>query len=153
MSSIHPVSALTDHIGFWLRMVSNHVSQAFAAKLSEKEVTVAEWSLMRSLYGKGPMPPSRIADEMGMTRGAITKLADRLIAKALIMREASTNDGRAQTLALTDRGSDLVPDLAALADRNDAEFFGCLAEDERQTLGRLLKNLIERGHITAVPVE
>jgi DNA-binding MarR family transcriptional regulator len=152
MSSIQPVSDLTAHLGFWMRMVSNHVSHAFAAKLADKQVTVAEWSLMRALYGKEPTPPSRLADDMGMTRGAITKLAHRLIAKSLIMREASANDGRAQTLALTDRGRDLVPDLAALADRNDAEFFECLTRDERETLARLLKNLAERGHMTATPI-
>jgi DNA-binding MarR family transcriptional regulator len=153
MSSAQPVSDLTAHIGFWLRMVSNHVSHAFAAKLADKEVTVAEWSLMRVLYGKEPMPPSRLADEMGMSRGAITKLADRLIAKSLVTREASAEDGRAQTLALTDRGRVLVPDLAALADRNDAEFFDCLAAAERETLGNLLKSLAQRGHMTATPIE
>ncbi|NEI71294.1 MarR family transcriptional regulator [Rhizobium lusitanum] len=144
---------MTVHLGFWLRMVSNHVSHAFAAKLADKQVTVAEWSLMRTLYGKEPTPPSRLADDMGMSRGAITKLADRLIAKSLIRREASANDGRAQTLALTDRGRDLVPYLAALADRNDAEFFECLTTDERAMLGRLLKSLAERGHMTAIPIE
>ncbi|MDR3513453.1 MAG: MarR family transcriptional regulator [Caulobacteraceae bacterium] len=153
MASIPSVSDLTAHVGFRLRMVSNHVSHAFAAKLADKEVTVAEWCLMRALYGKAPTPPSRLADEMGMTRGAITKLADRLIAKSLITRAACVKDGRAQTLALTDRGAALVPDLAALADRNDAEFFECLSADDRETLERLLKSLAERGHMTATPVE
>ncbi len=153
MSSTQPVPDLTAHIGFWLRRVSNHVSHAFAARLSRKGVTVAEWSVMRALYGKKPMPPSRLADEMGLSRGAITRLADRLIAKSLIMREASADDGRAQTLALTCRGRALVPDLAALADRNDAEFFECLTTDDRETLGRLLKTLAQRGHMTAIPID
>lgn len=147
-----PVSDLTAHLGFWLRLVSNHVSSAFAGKLAGQEVTVAEWSLMRALYGKEPTPPSRLADEMGLTRGAITKLADRLIAKALVLREASVEDGRAQTLALTGRGLALVPDLAALADRNDAEFFDGLTEDERATLARLLRRVAERGRMTATPI-
>jgi MarR family transcriptional regulator, lower aerobic nicotinate degradation pathway regulator len=60
---------------------------------------------------------------MGMTRGAITKLADRPINKSLIVRKANRDDGRAQTLAPTPQGTSLVPDLAALADRNDAGFF------------------------------
>lgn len=153
MLSTPPVSDLATHLGFWLRMVSNHVSHAFAGKLADKGVTAAEWSLMRSLYGKEPTSPSRLAEEMGMTRGAITKLADRLIAKALIERAASMNDGRAQTLALTARGFGLVPELAALADRNDAEFFECLTREDRETLERLLKHLAERGHMTAIPIE
>ncbi|MFG1420805.1 MarR family winged helix-turn-helix transcriptional regulator [Roseixanthobacter liquoris] len=150
--TVPPVSDLTAHLGFWLRLVSNHVSQAFAAKLADKEVTAAEWSLMRTLYGKAPLPPSRIADDMGLTRGAVTKLADRLIAKALIVRAASASDGRAQTLALTERGAALVPTLAALADRNDAEFFDALTAQERETLHRLLKSLAARGHMTATPI-
>ena len=153
MSSNPPISDLATHVGFWLRMVSNHVSHAFAAKLADKEVTVAEWVLMRTLYGKEPTPPSRVADEMGMTRGAITKLADRLIAKSLVTRTASEADGRAQTLALTRRGSALVPELAALADRNDAEFFGFLTATERKMLVRLLKILAERGQMKAIPIE
>ncbi len=150
--STRPVSDLPAHIGFWLRMVSNHVSHAFAVKLSAMDVTVAEWTLLRVLYGKQPTPPSRIADEMGMSRGAITKLADRLIAKSLVARKASMDDGRSQTLALTDRGVGLVPELAALADRNDAEFFESLGEEERETLKRLLQGLAERGDMTTLPL-
>ncbi|MEO1985831.1 MAG: MarR family transcriptional regulator [Martelella sp.] len=153
MLPVRPVPELTAHLGFWLRMVSNHVSQAFATKLADREVTVAEWCFLRALYGKEPTPPSRLAEEMGMTRGAITKLADRLIAKSLVARKASEDDGRAQTLALTEHGTAIVPDLAALADRNDAEFFDCLAPDERETLERLLKSLAQRGQMTAIPVK
>ncbi|MEJ0065523.1 MAG: MarR family transcriptional regulator [Caulobacteraceae bacterium] len=133
--------------------MSNHVSHAFSSKLAAKGVTVAEWVVLRALHGKAPMPPSRLADEMGMTRGAVTKLADRLIGKALVVRKASRDDGRAQTLALTPRGTELVPQLAALADRNDAEFFGCLSETERETMERLLKRLVEFGRMTTLPIE
>jgi DNA-binding MarR family transcriptional regulator len=153
MSASPPASELTAHLGFWLRTVSNHVSHAFAGKLATKGVTAAEWVMMRALYGRDPMPPSRVANEMGMTRGAITKLADRLINKSLIIRKADSDDGRAQTLALTPRGSNLVPELAALADQNDAEFFGELTKAERDTLERLLKRLVEHGHMTAMPIE
>lgn len=153
MTTSAAVSDLAAHLGFWLRMVSNHVSQAFAAKLADRGVTVAEWCLMRTLYDRDPTPPSQAADEMGMTRGAITRLADRLIAKALVRREASPTDGRAQTLALTDQGANLVPELAELADRNDEAFFGPLSPEERATLARLLKRMAERGHMSATPID
>ncbi|CAH1658091.1 MULTISPECIES: MarR family transcriptional regulator [unclassified Chelatococcus] len=147
------VSDLTSHLGYWLRMVSNHVSHAFAVKLAGEDVTVAEWSFMRALYGREPTPPSRLAEAMGMTKGAITKLADRLIAKSLVTRAANANDGRAQTLVLTVRGAALVPKLAALADGNDAEFFECLTGAERALLERLLMRMVEHHRLGATPVE
>ncbi len=153
MAALPPASELTAHLGFWLRYVSNHVSHAFTAKLAAKGVTAAEWVMVRALYGKDPMSPSSLAKDMGMTRGAITKLAHRLIDKSLIIRKASADDGRAQTLALTSRGKNLVPELAALADRNDAEFFTHLSEAERKILERLLKRLVERCHMTGIPVD
>jgi DNA-binding MarR family transcriptional regulator len=148
-----PASKLTGHIGFWMRMVSNHVSYSFARRLAGKEVTVAEWVLLRTLYDKDPTPPSQLASELGMSRGAITKLADRLISKSLITRVANALDGRAQTLKLTAAGKKLVPEIVTLANQNDAEFFGCLTADERKILERLLLNLVERNQITAIPTE
>lgn len=146
-------SDLTAHLGYWLRYVSNHVSHAFAQKVAGKGVTVAEWVLMRSLYGAEPTPPSVLAGRMGMTRGAITKLADRLIAKGLLVRNADPDDGRAQKLALTSAGTAIVPELATLADRNDAEFFDHLGKEEREALERILKEIVSRRGLRAIPVE
>jgi DNA-binding MarR family transcriptional regulator len=100
-------SDLTAHLGYWLRFVSNHVSQAFARKVEARGVTVAEWVVMRQLLDVDAMPPSHLAEHVGMTRGAITKLADRLVAKSLVVRTADESDGRAQTLALTAKGRKL----------------------------------------------
>jgi DNA-binding MarR family transcriptional regulator len=146
-------SALTDHLGYWLRTVSNHVSHSFALKLQARDVTVAEWVLMRALFGHPPTAPSRLAAEMGVTRGAVTKLADRLIAKAFIVRKADGADARAQTLALTQKGARLVPQLAALADRNDADCFAALSKAERKTLEALLKQIAARARLTAPPLD
>ena len=147
------VSELTSHLGYWLRHVSNHVSLAFARKLEGRGVTVAEWVVLRELHGADALAPSRMAQRLGMTRGAITKLADRLIAKALVVRKADPADRRAQTLALTDKGRRLVPELAALADANDAEFFDVLAVKDRDALLRILKNVARRRKMTGVPVD
>lgn len=147
------VSELTDHTGFWMRMVSNAVSQGFARKVETEGVTVAEWSFMRALYDRDPTPPSVLADRMGMTKGAISKLADRLLAKGLIERTESPHDRRAHSLSLTRKGQAKIPVLASLADENDTEFFGVLTEDEHETLGQILRALAERRGLTATPVD
>lgn len=147
-----PASALTSHLGYWLRHVSNHVSHAFARKLESRDVTVAEWVVMRELYGEAEMAPSRLADEIGLTRGAISKLADRLIAKGLLTRTADLSDGRAHTLALTTKGRGLIPKLATLADQNDAEFFDHLSAQERATVERVLKEIVKKRGLKSIPV-
>ena len=148
-----PVSNLSDHLGYWLRQVSNHVSHAFAAKVAEKGVSVAEWVVLRLLFDGAEQSPSQLAETLGMTRGAVSKLADKLIAKALINRKASQEDGRAQHLSLTAKGKALVPVLSALADKNDEACFGCLSRQEQKQLIMLLRRLVERSAITAVPLE
>ena len=46
-----------------------------------------------------------------------------------------------------------LPVLAALADKNDAEFFGILPKDEREDLDRILKILAERRELKMIPVD
>lgn len=146
-------SDLNAHLGYWLRFVSNHVSSTFAAQLAKKDVSVAEWVLMRLLYDADTMAPSVLAERIGMTRGAITKLADRLLARKLIIRTANPDDGRAQTLSLTTAGRRLVPVLAALADQNDATFFADLSATERTSLERILKKIIDKRGLGTVPID
>ena len=151
MSETQTVSALDAHLGYWLRMVSNAVSYSFARALEGEGVTVAEWVLLRTLHDADGASPSRIAATLGMTKGAITKLADRLIDKGLATRKADPADARARLLGLTPRARKLVPKLAALADANDGAFFSGLKPSERAALERLLRKIVTDRGITEIP--
>ncbi|HEY4143133.1 MAG TPA: MarR family winged helix-turn-helix transcriptional regulator [Pseudolabrys sp.] len=146
------VSALETHLGYWLRYVSNQVSQSFSRKVAEAGVSVAEWVILRELHD-GDLAPSILAGKTGMTRGGISKIADKLIAKSLVTRTQSDEDLRYQALALTAKGRALVPKLAALADNNDEEFFGHLGAAERKTIEKVMREIVHRHGLTSVPVE
>ncbi|MGV3722729.1 MAG: MarR family winged helix-turn-helix transcriptional regulator, partial [Actinomycetota bacterium] len=134
MKPIPEPSPLEAHFGYWLRYVSNHVSHAFSLKLAAEGVTVAEWVVLRELLRLGETAPSALAESLGMTRGAISKLVERLVGKGLVTRRAAEMDRRAQRVALTAEGRTLLPRLAQRADENDAEFFGHLGEAQRRML-------------------
>lgn len=153
MPDTNTISDLQAHTGFWLRYVSNHVSLAFARKVEELGVTVAEWVILRELYGAETTAPSELAERTGLTRGAVSKLAERLLAKKLISRTYSTEDRRWQTLTLTAAGRRIVPQLAKLADANDAEFFSCLTSRERNALLDTLKKLVKLNQLSTLPVD
>jgi DNA-binding MarR family transcriptional regulator len=146
------LSSLESHLGYWLRYVSNHVSHAFALKLAGSEVTVAEWVVLRELYDS-ESAPSALADRLGMTRGAISKLAERLIAKDMIVRRANGADRRFQSLALTRRGRAITPKLVALADENDAEFFVDLDIETRERIATALKDIVRAKGLRGAPVD
>lgn len=146
------VSPLEAHLGYWLRYVSNQVSQAFGAKVEACGATVAEWVILRELFDRA-LVPSVLATRIGMTRGGVSKIADRLEARGLVVRTGSVEDGRYHELSLTAKGRALVPKLAALADENDEEFFGHLAAAERERIERAMRAIVKRMNLKSVPVK
>jgi len=147
------ISDLTTHTGYWLRMVSNAVSQEFARKVTAEGVTVAEWACMRSMYDGDAVSPSALAERMGMTKGAISKLADRLAEKGLVERTSNPDDKRGQSLRLTKEARRKIPRLAKLADQNDAESFAVLTAKERESLNRILRAFAQRHGLTSTPID
>jgi DNA-binding MarR family transcriptional regulator len=152
MPTSSQVSGLQHHLGYWLRYVSNHVSYAFSQKVEAHGVTVAEWVVMRHLLDAGPVNPSQIADHLGMTRGAISKLVDRLGRKKMVRCTSAGGDRRYQTVELTTPGKKLVPQLARLADQNDAQFFGHLNTRQQTVLIDMLQECVRRHGWKNVPV-
>lgn len=147
------VSDLKKHTGFWLRFVSNHVSHAFARKLLASGVTVAEWVVLREMFDDDETSPGVVAERIGMTRGGVSKLVDRLVAKSLITRRERSDDRRYQNIALTSAGRRLVPRLAALADQNDEEFFHPLSAKEHAALIAAMKKLVKAHGLHTLPTE
>ncbi|MBA4031855.1 MAG: MarR family transcriptional regulator [Planctomyces sp.] len=146
------VSGHEDHAGYWLRFVSNHVSHAFKLKVEEQGVTVAEWVVMREMFNSKEANPSQLADKLGLTRGTVSKLIERLCAKQLALRSTSEGDRRFQTVGLTPAGRKLLPGLARLADENDREFFGHLTSEEKATLVEQLREIVRRNTWKDTPV-
>ena len=137
-------SPLDASLGYWLRSASNRVSHGLSQKLAARGVTAAEWVLLRMIYAHDVGAPKRLARDLGMTKGAISKLVDRLVGKGLASKAAMTSDRRHQDVWLTPAGRALVPELAALADANDAEYFGRLSVAERETFETLLRGIVQR---------
>lgn len=154
-SARQPAAApdLEFHLGYWLRRVSNYVSGAFARALLARHTSVAEWVVMCHVQGRPGITPGEVAKALGLTRGAVSKIVDKLEAKRWIARSTKPQDGRVQLLAPTRLGSRILPELAEIADQNDREFFNGLDPDERAALRLLLGKLTELHQIRDVPVE
>lgn len=146
-------SALETHIGFWLRFVSNQVSNRFEHSLAAHDVSVTEWVVLRVLYKRKDTTHAELIDALGMTKGAASKIVSRLEGKGFAVRGLAQDRAREQVLRLTQAGNGLVPKLASLADENDAYFFGHLSKIQRQDLTRLMKDLVSHHQFKQIPTE
>ena len=140
-------------LGQWLRSASNQVWHGLSQKLAARDVTAAEWVLLRMIYAHDVGAPKRLARDLGMTKGAISKLVDRLVGKGLAVKAPLASDRRHQDVWLTPAGRALVPELAALADANDAEYFGHLSVAEREMLESLLRSIDQRRGSAAPAID
>ena len=99
-------------------------------RLAEHGVTVAQWNVLVSLY----------RNECD-TVGEISRLVDRLIENALVVRLNDPSSRRRTPLELTGKARKLVLVLIDLADENDEKYYGTLTELQRHELVGLLKRL------------
>jgi len=148
-----PKSALEVHLGYWLRRVSNHVSGAFAKALQERQASVAEWVVLNHVEEHPEIRPADLAETIGLTRGAISKVLDKLEKKRWLTRKTLEEDNRGQLLSLSQHGRRILPELREIADRNDQTVFDCLSAKEKAMLGQLLRKLTASNNISGVPVE
>ena len=147
------ISDLESHLGYLLRRVSNAVSGAFVRALQEKQASVAEWVMLCAIHERGEAGPGELADHLGLTRGAVSKIIDKLEAKDWVQTNVREGDNRYRLLSLTRAGQRNLPALARIADQNDAVYFDCLSAKEKADLRKLLMKLAEHNRIQDVPTE
>lgn len=140
------------HLGFWLRLVSNQVSGRFRQLLEEQGSSVSEWVALSALSRRPGTTHAELIQALGMTKGATSKIVSRLEQQGLARRQQA-GGSRTQVLSLTPRGRGLVPRLAALADQNEAHFFGHLPPRERSALMQAFRGLVKHHGFTNIPVD
>ncbi|MFT4041087.1 MAG: MarR family transcriptional regulator [Thermomicrobiales bacterium] len=144
-------SGLADHTGYWLNRLRGLVHSRFEALLAEHGVTVAQWSVLITVYRGDADTPLEIARWIDLDPGALTRLLDRMEDKGLILRQPVDGDRRRIRIALSPRANALAPQLAALADANDAAFFGALPREEQAVFRHLLGELLRAQGVAPPP--
>ena len=116
-------------------------------------MTVAEWVILREMYGKSESISSSIIAELtGLTRGAVSKLVDRLVNKDLIIRTESTIDRRYHQIQLSIKGKRTGSSSLLLLMKMTKLFFSPLSEEEQKALMNILTKLSESHQLNTAPI-
>ncbi|SFE74246.1 DNA-binding transcriptional regulator, MarR family [Paenibacillus catalpae] len=101
-----------------------------------------QFKLLLTLHTSGSLKVSDIADILGLTSGAITGIADKLVAEGWISRERASNDRRVVYIALTAKGKEMMDDVFETQKETFSSFFNVLPEEDIQHLRRIFSELL-----------
>lgn len=112
-----------------------------AAHIRTLDLTPAQFDIIATLGNTPGMPFKELGEKTLITKGTLTGVVDRLTAKKLVQRVASTSDGRSQIVQLTPQGVALFerifPDHLAHLQRAFVE----LSAEELANLEKSLQHL------------
>ena len=137
-----PRLKLDDHVPLLLSHVANMLT-ANAARTYFKHhgLTVTEWRVIRVLAAEPRLSQGRIAQLMGINKSSVSRSAEALIKRRLIVDEPDPTDPRRILLSLTPAGEALHDQTVVTAMARDALFLEGISDEERAVLVRLLKQL------------
>ncbi|MDQ0891228.1 DNA-binding MarR family transcriptional regulator [Paenibacillus sp. V4I9] len=82
-----------------------------------------------------------IANEFGLTRGAITQLLDKLELQGLVIRKPHPTSRRSQLVQMTDKGNELIVSILAAYNKKIEQLFTPYSKEELAILKQLLEKL------------
>lgn len=137
---------LTDFEDLYIQL-QRRVSSEWHKRL-DTLVSGSQALILRILHAHGPQKVSAIAERLDITPGAVTSLADKLIACGYADRKRDTIDRRVVYLEITDQGHEILLKYRVELKRTVEDFFVGLSDEDLQHLTRIytqvLKNIEQR---------
>lgn len=78
-----------------------------SAHVRSMSLTPAQFDIVATLGNTPGMSPKELGERTLITKGTLTGVIDRLVAKKIVRRSASPSDGRCQVIQLTTQGEKL----------------------------------------------
>ncbi|MEM6972090.1 MAG: MarR family winged helix-turn-helix transcriptional regulator [Pseudomonadota bacterium] len=105
---------LDDQLCFSLYAASNAIIRSYRPLLAEIGLTYPQYLLMLVLWQDGERTVRELADRLKLSPSAVTPLVDRLEIAGLVRRQRDEQDRRVVHVGLTDQGSAVESEAAAV---------------------------------------
>ncbi|MEU5348238.1 MarR family winged helix-turn-helix transcriptional regulator [Streptomyces sp. NPDC020766] len=129
-----------------LAILARHAAQARRDTLDSDGLRHWQFKVLLTLRRLGPpyeTSPSRLADLLGLTRGALSARLGPLEDAGLITRTHDAADRRRVHVRLTPAGYDAFERHAASEEHGENALLSVLTAGEKRTLADLLRKLVE----------
>jgi len=137
------IGALREGLEIW--RLHREVQRAVEHNLSGWGLTVRQIEIMESLYhnGAGVMTPADLADEVGLTRSAMTSTLDSLEKLGHTARSPHPTDRRMLAVSLTPAGRAFIDRRLPERYRNIARLVNVLSKSEQALLQKAYGKVLD----------
>lgn len=136
----------TNRAAMSMVLLLHRVASALVYDLESTVHRPAGWSwsafrLLFTLWVAGPQEASRAAELTGMSRAAVSSLANTLSLAGLVARAPDERDRRGVVLSLTEAGSTRLEATFQVHNQRESQWAELLAPDELELLNTVLAKL------------
>jgi DNA-binding MarR family transcriptional regulator len=133
---------LDAYLPYRLSVASNAVSGLIARAYQDRfGLSVPQWRLICVLAEDGALTQGQIVARTVMDKVTVSRAAQGLLNRHLVVRSDHHADGRSHVLALSPQGRSLYAEIAPLALAYEAALIAGLSPEEVGVLKRLLSRL------------
>jgi len=128
-----------------IQKLQRYLDRAMNETLADFKLDRGEWWLLGALRRSGPpyrKSPGKLAEDIGLSSGAMTNRLDRLEEAGLIRRLPDPDDRRALKVELTDQGWQAWQDSVGAQARKEFLVASALDPEEKEALNALLRRLM-----------
>ena len=120
---------LDDFLPYQLAVAASRVSRAYA-RLYQKRfgITIPEWRVVAHLSKAGAVSVREIHERVDMDKSKVSRAASRLEAAGYVTKRVNKADRRLVELALSDKGSAMIEELAPIAKSFEAKVLAQLGD-------------------------
>lgn len=117
----HQDGFVDDYLAYLLARTSHLISSEFHAVVERNGLSLLEWRVLASLWGKEPLSIGELTELVLAKQPTLTKLVGRMSEAGWVTRFDSKKDKRQSLVKLTDQGFCKVGPLIEQAKAHEAE--------------------------------
>jgi DNA-binding MarR family transcriptional regulator len=128
-----------------IQKIAWRINKTMDETLAAHDLNKGEWRLLGALRRHGPpyrRSPGQLAEEMGLSSGAMTNRLDRMETAGLIRRQRDLSDRRGIEVELTDAGWQAWQTTTGTQAAKELIIASALDAGEKEDLNRLLRRLL-----------
>jgi DNA-binding MarR family transcriptional regulator len=124
-------------------LIMRYLEDEASRELIGLEVTPSQMNALFALYGMDDLPMGELAEQMGLTESAATRLVDRLINMNLVRRDRDEQDRRVVRVRLSTYGRQLAELVFERRQQQFTRFAERLEQPAREALLYGLSHLLK----------